>query len=121
MNNNVIINCEKGWQHLYQPIIDEIVEFDNKQNHLINKIGIKQINSIFGELSFLFHNSFNVTPHLKTMLADATAKSRRTCEYCGTQKDVGTTQTHGTKVCCYSCWNKHIRDEFNKSIWKIIK
>ena len=73
------IECGDGWKHLYQPIIDYIMKYnDGKEDK--DKIEIHQIKEKFGGLR-IYLSSY--TEELREMIDEAEKESYNTCEVCG--------------------------------------
>lgn len=119
--NETVIKCNDGWKDLYQPIIDEIIKFDNSQNNVFNKIGIKSVINSLGELTILLYQPHNLPDKIKDMIIKAKTKSLSTCEFCGTTQNVGTTINKNYVICCKSCWEKHIKATTQNSFWTTLK
>ena len=113
-----LIKCGSGWSKLYQPIIDEIIDFDITKSNYSEKIGIESIESNDGLLKIKVINAYNLTDEISKHISDAEFKSSRVCEFCGADTDVGTTMNSEYKTCCKKCWENVIRPRENKSIWK---
>lgn len=113
-----IVKCEKGWECLYKPIIDEIQKHDSIQTSPNDKIGIEEIKEKYGMLSIKLINEHNLTDKISDMITKAIRNSLNVCEYCGTMNNVGVTMNFWYKTCCEKCWRKHILSSEPKSIWK---
>lgn len=116
-----IISCKSGWEGIYLPIINKIMNFDDEQESCDKKIGIKSIKSEDGKLIITVANESNLPQHLANRIKDAELKSLTTCEYCGTKLDVGTTMNYEYITCCRECWEKFILTKNKNSIWKSFK
>lgn len=85
------IECGDGWEKLYQPIIDEIVEYNNNHSEE-DKITISQIKEKFGGLRFYADN----TPtSISEKIDQAESKSYHVCERCGSEHEVGFLSMNG--------------------------
>ena len=116
-----VVQCREGWKKLYQPIIDAVINFDICQSSSDKRIGIKSIHQDDGELCIDLVQEENVTSEIAWKIYDAEQASRRTCEYCGDTKNVGTTMNYHFETCCKNCWEAHILPKRPQSIWKDYK
>lgn len=92
------IECGKGWEKLYRPII-EYIERYNKDHD--DKIEIHQIKEKFGGLRFY---TSRYTDELRKMIADAESESYGVCEECG--KPCGTIRNNfWIYTLCQDCFN----------------
>jgi len=91
------IECDKGWESLYQPIIQYVNDYN--ENHE-DKIEIHQIKEKFGGLRIYVDNA---PAELKTMIEEAEALSFSTCEKCGSTKNVGTFGKSWYRTLCKKC------------------
>lgn len=112
-----VINCNKGWECLYQPIIDKIIEHDLQVSDVKDKIGIAKIKEKYGLLTICLYHQNNASEEIMNMIIEATRKSKQICEYCGTTQHVGTTRNNWFKTCCKSCWEKNIKNINTDSVW----
>ena len=95
------IECDKGWEKLYQPIIDYIEEYNiDKEDN--DKIKIWQIKEKFGTLSFYVSKK---TDELRKMIEDAEAESYHTCEVCGKYINKPITEHHWIYPMCRECFD----------------
>lgn len=113
-----VVMCNKGWQKLYQPIIDNVIHYDELAYLPEDKIGIKSIDCVDGVMEVKLINPHNASEELKKEITCAENLSSRTCEYCGETKNVGTTMNFFYKTCCKACWERHILPHYLQSIWK---
>lgn len=90
------IECGKGWNKLIIPILDYIDLYNSGHD---DKIEILQIKEKFGGLRI--YTSFS-TPELDQLINDAEEQSFKTCEYCGSTKNVSQT-TGWIKTLCRKC------------------
>lgn len=90
------IECGKGWNKLIIPILDYIDLYNSGHD---DKIEILQIKEKFGGLRI--YTSFS-TPELDQLIDDAEEQSFKTCEYCGSTKNVSQT-TGWIKTLCRKC------------------
>lgn len=112
------IQCASGWKKLYQPIIDRVITHDSVQNNLDDKIGIAHVKEKDGMLKITLVKPHNATASLIDDIYEAELMSKEICEFCGTLHDVGVTKNHNYKTCCKSCWEKHILDMYDDSVWQ---
>lgn len=112
-----VIECHDGWKSLYEPIVDKIMEHDANVSDPSKKIGIFQIKEKFGVLCINLLNTSNASNEILEMITNATRKSSRICEFCGTSEHVGTTKNNWYKTCCKSCWEKNIKALNADSKW----
>ena len=117
------IECGKGWEKLYKPLINYIEKF-NKDKNETEQIQILQIKEKFGQLRFYVNFT---TLELYEMIRNAERKSWDVCETCGNEKYVGHTH-HYISICCIDCLkNKlektHLHDRWtshdNKQTYEI--
>lgn len=73
------IECGRGWEKLYQPIIDKIEEL-NKTRTEDDKIVITQIKEKWGTLRFYVNNA---PQEIYDMISKAEERSQVVCEDCG--------------------------------------
>ena len=71
------IECGKGWESLYQPILDRIDEINKETG---KNIVPTQIKEKFGRMEFYLSEP---TPELNEMIQEASEKSSHICEKCG--------------------------------------
>jgi ribosomal protein L37AE/L43A len=94
------VECDKGWEKLYQPIIDYISEY-NKNND--DKIEIHQIKEKFGGLRIYLSR---YTDELRQMIDDAEEESYNTCEICGKYIKKPIVEHHWVYPMCRKCFRK---------------
>lgn len=84
------IECGDGWKSLYQPIIDWIADYNEKNKDVPDFVPIQifQIKEKFGQLRI--YVSYE-PEELSEMIGKAESESEKTCEHCGSKNDVGTT------------------------------
>ena len=116
-----VVQCHEGWKSLYQPIIDEVINFDICQTDPSKKIGIKSIEMEDGAMVISLINTHNASDDLLDKLDQAELASERMCEFCGDTQNVGTTLNYTYQTCCKECWEKHILPKKPKSTWKNYK
>lgn len=104
------IECEKGWYHLIQPIIDYIDTY-NKDKDEEHMIYITQIKEKYGTLCVYVDN---YTDELSELIEHAESESEHTCEICGSKEHVGTTLGWYITI-CHNCVKKR-SEERNESI-----
>lgn len=96
------IECGKGWESLYRPIMTHIDELNKT---LDEKIEVSQIKEKFGGLRIYLTR---YTEELREMIADAEDKSYNMCENCG--KEAKRRNRNGwIYTMCDECY-----DEMNK-------
>lgn len=117
MENNVVM-AKNGWEKLYQPIIDNIVEYDKKQSDAEHKIGIDAIGSKNGLMFVNLYHPESVPIRIQNIINDNIAKSAHMCERCGTKLEVGTTMNYQIETCCRKCWHDRILPSLPHSMWK---
>lgn len=106
------IECGRGWEKLYMPIIQYIEEY-NKNKEEDQKIHIIQIKEKYSQLRF--YTNF-VTTELNKMIGAAKDKSWNVCESCGSETYVGHTNNH-ISVCCIDCLKEQLGKRFLKHLW----
>lgn len=77
MEEKFSIECGKGWEKLYKPIIEYIEKYNETHDE---KIEIRQIKEKFGGLRFYARP---YTDELRKMIGEAEAESYTVCEECG--------------------------------------
>lgn len=97
------VECGDGWKHLYQPIIEYVVEYNLKQDNDEDKIEIHQIKEKFGGLRVYLSR---YTEELRKMIDDAEEKSFNTCEICGKHIKKPITENHWIYAECVECHRK---------------
>ena len=93
------IECSKGWVGIIEPILTYIKEY-NIGKEKDEQIEIHQIKEKFGTLRV--YTSFE-TKELSDLILEAEYQSTRTCELCGSQKNVGHTVGGWITTCCEKC------------------
>lgn len=116
-----IVKCEKGWECLYKPIIDEIYKHDSQQEYVEDKIGIENICEKYGMFSIDLIQPRNLTDEISQMITNAGRDSLRICEFCGSKENIGVTMNFRYKTCCRSCWQQKILEYEPKSVWMPVK
>lgn len=106
------IECDKGWEKLYQPIIDYIEDY-NKDKEGDDRIEILQIKEKFGHLTIYVSKK---TDELRSMIEDAEADSYHTCEVCGKHINKPITEHHWIYPMCRKCF-----DEMNEKRQKAME
>ena len=96
------IECDKGWEKLYQPIIDYIEDY-NKDKEGDDRIEILQIKEKFGYLTIYVSKK---TDELRSMIEDAEADSYHTCEVCGKHINKPITENHWVYTMCRKCFDE---------------
>lgn len=101
------IECDKGWESLYRPIMKWIEKYN--EEHPDSVITITQIKEKFGGLRF-YWSADNITKEdedkLHEMVRDAEADSYNVCETCGTRENVGITVGGWYRTICLDCLQK---------------
>lgn len=113
-----VIQCKKGWKSVYTPILEEIFNHDDKAKTIDYKIGVKSIKRIDGSMQINLINPSLASQSLINKIQEASKKSLNVCEFCGKEKEVGTTMNIELVTCCKSCWEKEILTKHKTSIWK---
>lgn len=102
--------CQDGWYDLIDELlrtIDFNIRFNSRP-----KLTIKEVKEKFGGLSFDFRGGDDF---IHGIVQFAVHMSYKTCEYCGTNQNVGRTQGW-ISVCCKECHDKiHNRRDL---VWK---
>lgn len=106
------IECDKGWEKLYQPIIDYIEDY-NKDKEGDDRIEILQIKEKFGYLTIYVSKK---TDELRSMIEDAEADSYHTCEVCGKHINKPIIEHHWIYPMCRKCF-----DEMNEKRQKAME
>jgi len=91
--------CQDGWFTLLDNLFGSIYRYcssDNKEYPYL-----VYLKSKFGYLAIHFENSDEVIFGMKHM---ASHMSTRTCEFCGTMRNVGQTQMPWIYTCCELCY-----------------
>jgi hypothetical protein len=86
----ISFNVGNGWRGILDRLCDKLVN---------TKCKIVQVKEKFGGLRFYVENE---TTEITHMIHEAELESYKTCEYCGTTKDV-TTSGSWLKTLCESC------------------
>ena len=95
------IECDKGWEKLYKPIIDYIQEY-NKNKEESDRIEIYQIKEKFGMLTIYVSKK---TEELRKMINKAEGESYYTCEVCGKHINKPITEHHWIYPMCKECFD----------------
>lgn len=106
------VECERGWYHLLQPVIDYIDNY-NADKDKDNMIYITQIKEKFGLLCIYVNFG---TAELFSLIEDAEKKSENICEFCGTEKNVGTTLGWEITI-CHDCLKKRCKSRNESVKW----
>ena len=116
------IECGKGWESLYRPIIDYINDYNN--SHTDSHINITQIKEKFAGLR-IYWDGENVpeetVKELRDMISDAEERSYLICEQCGTTENVGLITSGWYFTLCEDCVRKLISKKEGlpkERIWK---
>ncbi len=113
-----ILRCGKGWEKLYQPIVDKVIEYDKQQKDVKDKIGIAYIKEHDGYLKICLNQPHNANCKLIGEIYNAELKSRSVCEFCGETNDIGVTMNNAYKTTCKKCWETYILPKHDDSIWQ---
>lgn len=116
-----IVKCKKGWESIYNPIIDAIYKHDSEQEYIKDKIGVEEISEEYGMFKIELIQPRNLTDEISQMITNAGRDSLRICEFCGTIENVGVTMNFRYKTCCRSCWRNEILEYEPKSVWMPFK
>ena len=116
------IACRDGWY----VIIDELcsnIDFYVKNHNKQLKVEVTQIKEKFGTLNFNVKNPSKIDDVIWGMIRFATGMSSRTCEFCGSTKNVGRTDSWISTICfeCYSIADERMRSRNWKLLYKINK
>ena len=96
------IECGKGWEHLYQPVIDAVNKWNEEHKDVELPMEIIQIKEKYGTLR-IYLNFY--TDEIKDMIRKAEDESYYTCEICG--KHIGgPITTSWIYSMCEDCFNK---------------
>ena len=88
------IECGNGWYWLLDNLMDTIKHY-SKDND-VPLINITQIKEKYGGLDFNYHGGDRLIFGIVWL---AESMSRKICEYCGTNKNVGMTQGWNSTIC----------------------
>lgn len=102
------VECGKGWESLYQPILDKVEEINKKDPD--NPIEILQIKEKFGQLMIYLSR---YTPELTEMCMDASEKSNHICEECGKPAEPRTCD-YWIYQLCDECYEKFKVEQLKK-------
>jgi ribosomal protein L37AE/L43A len=104
------IECGKGWEHLYQPLIDYVEKYNiGKEGN--DRMEIHQIKEKFGGLRF-YTNFY--TDELRDMIRKAEVESFHTCEVCGKHIDEPINENYWIYAECKDCHEKWKADRQKK-------
>ena len=117
MINEDIVTCRNGWETLYRPILNKIMEHDVKQKCVESKIGVEKVKEKYGTLLIEVVNAENLTDEISQMITSAERNSMNICEFCGTSHNVGVTMNFRYKTCCRYCWENHVLKNEPLSVW----
>ena len=95
------IECGKGWENLYQPILDKIDEINKSGEKTIE---VTQVKEKFGRLE-IYVNKY--TDELTELIEDASEKSIHICEECGKPAE-SFTEGGWIYTLCNECYNKMV-------------
>ena len=113
-----IVRCGKGWESLYKPIVNQVIEHDISQSDKTKKIGIEYIKEHDGMLKICLSQPHNADSKLIGEIFQAEMQSRRVCEYCGETENIGITMNNTYKTTCKNCWENFILTQHSDSIWQ---
>ena len=95
------IECGKGWESLYTPIMEWIEKYNEENPGDV--ITITQIKEKFGALSF-YVDKYPEERHDLILAAEKDALN--VCETCGTRENVGMTCDNWYRTICLDCLQK---------------
>ena len=87
-------DCGDGWYWLLNSLMDCIHHYSRDND--VEPIHITQIKEKYGGLSFYYHGGDRMITGMVWLAEDM---SRKICEYCGTNKNVGMTQGWMSTIC----------------------
>ena len=99
------IECREGWKSLYQPILDRVNEYNDKNES--EPIEIHQVKEKYGGLRIYLSK---YTDELRQMINDAEEKSYKTCEVCGKAINKPIVKNNWIYTECEECYNKWKKD-----------
>lgn len=114
---NDVIYCESGWEKLYKPVINKILEYDSKQKSTKDKIGIEKVDAEYGLLHIKCYRLVNAPEDIVNDIHKAKKESVYTCECCGSTEHVGfitNTNIHHI-TCCERCFNLILKPTVSSS------
>ncbi len=102
-------SCGIGWYDILDELLGKIHAYlsvpkePTEENLGIEKFTIDQIKEKFGSLRFYtsYHNSY-----ISDLISEAEKKASKTCEDCGSTKNIGRTNGWVT-TCCKKCYNSN--------------
>ena len=110
------VECDKGWETLYRPIMDWIEKYN--EEHPGDVITITQVKEKFGGLRFYVDK---YTEELSSLIHEAESESYRVCETCGAREKVGITVGGWYRTICLDCLQKLLANPQyykNEDRWK---
>lgn len=108
------IECRKGWNSIIEPIIRYIEEYNEGKDEK-EQIKILQIKEKYGGLRF--YTNF-CTPTLEKMIDKAENESYKTCEECGSKKNVGMRLSGWMTTMCMDCLKKEVKEKGYPQAWE---
>ena len=106
------IECGKGWESLYKPIL-EYIENYNTDKKEEEKIIVTQVKEKWGGLRFYVSHH---TDELFEMINNAEKESYEICETCGTRDNVGL-KGGWYETICYNCVKKRSKESCMPIQW----
>jgi len=91
------IECDKGWESIYLPIIKYIDEYNKTAKEPIEILQIKE-----KWAGLRIYTNYD-TDELHEMIRNAENESYHTCEHCGTKEDVGLLVDGWYQTVCKKC------------------
>lgn len=91
------INCNDGWYNLIDNLCKEIQDYIDNTNS--EQVEVVQLKEKFGTLRFYTNHSDDT---IYSFIEKAELLSSKTCEICGTTKNIGTT-LGWIITCCENC------------------
>ena len=117
-NLNVSIDCYDGWYTILETLLENLKYMDEVELRIV------QIKQKLGGLRVYVRFPENTSEEIKGQIFGLTQMSEgmsyKTCEYCGTTKNVG--KSYGYIVtCCEDCFNKGLtkQNEWSNEITNI--
>ena len=95
------IECDKGWEKLYKPILDYIEEY-NKDKKGDDEIEVHQIKEKYGGLCIYLSK---YTEELRQMINKAEAESYHTCDICGKHINKPIVEDYWIYPMCKECFD----------------
>jgi len=108
------IECGKGWYKLIEPILKYVEEY-NKDKEKENQIEFLQIKEKWGGLRI--YTNFG-TKELFELIDNAEEESFKTCEFCGSEENVGCTENGWYSTVCLDCVKKMAKERGYPQAWR---